>query len=74
VEKSIFCGPLINEVEIMYMKHLNHNAIVGLLLVAFASAAFAESEQLHEQQLIQSHEHMPLIKEYKKENRTVAAL
>ena len=41
------------------MKHLNHNVIAGLFLVAFASVAFAESEQLHEQQQIQSREHMP---------------
>ena len=51
----------------MNMKHLNHAGIAGLFLVAFASAAFAESEQLHEQQQIQqqqreqiqSREHMP---------------
>ena len=30
----------------MNMKHLNHAGIAGLFLVAFASAAFAETEQL----------------------------
>ncbi len=51
----------------MNMKHLSHASIGGLFLVAFASAAFAESEQLREQQQIQqqqreqiqSREHMP---------------
>ena len=51
----------------MYTKHLNHTGVAGLFLVAFASAAFAESEQLHEQQQIQqqqreqiqNREHMP---------------
>jgi hypothetical protein len=41
------------EVKIMYMKHFIHTGIVGLFLVAFASAAFAESEQVREQTQLQ---------------------